>query len=217
MPAIKAAIFDFDGLMSDTERYGFHILQRIVADYGEVLLDDQFPHVMGQDQFRTAEYVVELTGIPLTPDHFNDLYVQHFYEDLDQLSANPGLLELLADLERRGLPLGIASNSPTDYLEKLLAHLHVRGFFRVLVGRDQVPNGKPAPDVYLRAAALLGVDPLSCLAVEDSPVGLQSALNAGMTVAPVNEENVFGERARFRSLGELRERLEEVLRMKDEG
>ncbi len=210
MPSIKAAIFDFDGLMADTERYGFHILQQIVADYGQSLPDEQFPHVMGLDQFQTADHVTGLTGIPLAPEAFNDLYVQHFYENLAQLTAAPGLVDLLAELARRGLPLGVASNSPTDYLEKLLAQIGVRAAFQVLVGREQVAQGKPAPDVYLRAAALLCVEPSACLAVEDSPVGMQSALTAGMTVAGVNEENVFGSTGRYRSLIELRERLEDL-------
>jgi beta-phosphoglucomutase len=215
MPSIKAAIFDFDGLMVDTERFSFRIFQRIAAEYGRSLADEHLPHLIGLDQTQTADYILAATGIPLSADALNELYLRYFDENMAELTANPGLYELLAELERRGMPLGIASNSPTEFLERMLAQLRVREAFQVLVGREQVLEGKPAPDLYLRAAALLGVAPSACLAVEDSPVGMQSAIAAGMRVAGVNEEEVFGARARFRSLEELRERLEEVF--KDKG
>jgi HAD superfamily hydrolase (TIGR01509 family) len=222
MAEIKAVIFDVDGLMVDTERMSFRILQQIARDYGLNLGDEHYPRIIGMDLIGTAEYVSKHTGMQMAPEALNEVYLARFERAVaTQIEPNPGLLELIGALQRRGLPLGVASNSPTEYLERVLRAIHVREALRVVVGRDQVENGKPAPDVYLRAAEGLDADPHYCLAIEDSPIGMRSALNAGMRCAVVNElEEVpafAAATARYSNLWGVVEGLEEILRMKDEG
>jgi HAD superfamily hydrolase (TIGR01509 family) len=222
MPSIQAIVFDVDGLMIDTERLGYRIFQEILAERGIHLGDEHYVEIIGLDQFDTAVYLVAQTGVALSPAALNELYYARFeLALLNRLEPNPGLPELLAELRRRRIPLGIASNSPVGYLARVLRVIHAERFFQVVVGRDLVAAGKPAPDVYLGAAERLGVSPAVCLAIEDSAVGMQSALAAGMRCAVVNEQPdgpAFARATtRYTSLPALQAALDELLSCKDEG
>jgi HAD superfamily hydrolase (TIGR01509 family) len=216
MPCIAAIIFDVDGLMIDTERIGFRIFQEILAEQGYTLGEEHFAKMMGLDQYGCAKVARDLSGIPLDPQILTDLYAKRIHWVLtNDLEANPGLLDLLEELVRRRIPLGIASNSPVDYLAEVLTGIHANGVFQAIAGRDQVALGKPAPDLYLRAAEGLGIPPGDCLAIEDSPVGMESALAAGIRCAVVNElasDPVFDRAiARFPSLPALEAGLDSLL------
>jgi HAD superfamily hydrolase (TIGR01509 family) len=216
MPCISAIIFDVDGLMIDTERMGFRIFQDILVERGYTLGEEHFADMMGLDQVGCAEVAINFSGIPLDPQVLTDLYAERIHWFLtNDLAANPGLLDLLGELVRRRIPLGIASNSPVDYLAEVLTGIHADGVFQAIAGRDQVELGKPAPDLYLRAAEGLGFPPGDCLAIEDSPVGLESALAAGIRCAVVNElasDPIFDRAiARFPSLSALQAGLDSLL------
>ena len=108
------------------------------------------------------------------------------------------LLELLGDVQpvvpvtaiaewhRAHLPMAIATGSPKWVAEKILKALGIREWFDAVVGAECVAHSKPAPDVYLRAAELIGVDPRRCHAFEDTALGMQAAENAGMTVVNIH-------------------------------
>jgi HAD superfamily hydrolase (TIGR01509 family) len=89
------------------------------------------------------------------------------------------------ELKRRGMPIAIASSSPRARVDRTLAAAGITDLFDVTVAGDEVERGKPAPDLFLAAAEKLAVPPERCVAVEDSPVGVESALDAGMTVVAV--------------------------------
>lgn len=216
MSCISAVIFDVDGLMIDTERIFFQMIQQVLGERGIPFGEEHMEPLLGLDHRETADYVIALTGITDSPAEFNEAYLSRFYKVLDNhLEPNPGLGELVADLRRRGLPLGVASNSGTAYLRRVLKALGFGQDFQALAGRDQVSSGKPAPDVYLLAAAQLGVDPQACLAVEDSPVGMRAALAAGMHCAVVGEwvdRPAFAPATvRFASLPAMHAALDELL------
>jgi HAD superfamily hydrolase (TIGR01509 family) len=89
------------------------------------------------------------------------------------------------DLKERGVPIAIATGSRRERLDATLRAAGLRELFDVTVAQDEVPQAKPAPDLFLRAAELLGVSPAECVAVEDSPTGVEAALAAGMRVVAV--------------------------------
>ncbi len=89
------------------------------------------------------------------------------------------------ELRRRGVPVGVASSSPRERLRRTLGRVGLLDFFDVTVSGDEVANGKPAPDMFLLAAERLGVAPEACVAIEDSPPGVASAVAAGMTTIGV--------------------------------
>ena len=128
-----------------------------------------------------------------------------------------GLEELLELLRAKGLKLGMASNSPSDYVDAALGAIKVRHFFECVVSVDDVSKGKPAPDPYLAAAECLSVDSEDCLAIEDSPSGMRSALAAGMRCvvipnADLEASDFAGASARYDSLVHLAGSIEGELR-----
>jgi HAD superfamily hydrolase (TIGR01509 family) len=178
---IKAVIFDFDGVLMDTELLAFRAWQRKLSSMGFVFGEEDFRAMLGMDAQQTVGYIQARTG--LTTD-FQALLVQH--EELMQsilegdLEAVPGAFDLLMDLFKQNYPLAVASNSSSAYVSKALKGLRLDHFFTAVLGREQAANGKPAADVYLAAAAALSVIPAQCLAVEDSSVGVKAAVAAGM-------------------------------------
>ncbi|HEV3086883.1 MAG TPA: HAD family phosphatase [Candidatus Elarobacter sp.] len=97
----------------------------------------------------------------------------------------PGVRELLAHLAARGIPTAVATASARSWAVRWLEHFSLGGAFAAIVGSDDVARTKPFPDVYLRAAALLCAQPAACVAIEDSPTGVQAAKAAGMRIIAV--------------------------------
>ena len=97
----------------------------------------------------------------------------------------PGLLDLLEALGRHGIAVGLATSAPPENVAHTLAEAGLADRFAAIARGDQVKHGKPAPDVFLHAASLLGVEPTACLAFEDAPLGVASARNAGMCCVAV--------------------------------
>ncbi|MEE8390018.1 MAG: HAD-IA family hydrolase, partial [Anaerolineae bacterium] len=130
-----------------------------------------------------------------------------------RLRACPGLTPLLDELTARGLPLGLATSGHRQYVNLALRTLELEDHFRAIATGDEVSRGKPAPDIYLLAAERLGVSPACCLALEDSLLGAESALAAGMACVVVptrwTASLEFPAACRvFSSLNEVREALD---------
>jgi HAD superfamily hydrolase (TIGR01509 family) len=128
----------------------------------------------------------------------------------------PGLKDLIQALQARGLPMAVASNSRLPYVERALEAIEVRDAFQCVFSGQELGKSKPDPEIYLQAASCLKVLPVRCLALEDSPTGMKSALAAGMRVVVVPNldllnENFNGAFARFQSLEEVLERLDQLL------
>lgn len=215
---VEAVIFDLDGFMIDSEQLHFDAWLVLLAEYERTLTDDDFQHMIGMDSGICARYVIDRTNVPLTPQDLLKRRWEIVTGLLEQgIEPVPGLLDLLAELACRRYDLAVASNSPLTYTRKALAAIGLAERFRCVLTADQVPVGKPAPDVYLAAAGCLGVAPERCLALEDSPVGLQAALAAGMHCivvpnAAFDHTAAFdGADARFSSLCEMLAQLDCVL------
>lgn len=216
-PAIQAAIFDLDGVLIDSERLAFQVWKEIVEQYGGRLDEGAFPNMVGMTAEETARYCMEYAGITFDLEEGCAQAWRGVIERLGrQIDPLPGATALVRELAERGIPLAIASNSPAHYIENALHGLGLLPFFPVRVGVDQVSEGKPAPEVYVTAARRLGATPERCLAVEDSRVGMQAALAAGMRVLAVpsaHDRSDGFERAWrvFASLESVRTELESVL------
>lgn len=185
-PVIQAVIFDLDGVLMNTEWISYQVWQEVTQKYGGALPIGHYTTMTGMTAEETGEYVMRVTGVKFdlakTVAYVWQTVTGKINEGIEPL---PGSVALLEALKGRGLPLAIASNSPVAYIENALKGLGLRPYFQAISGVDQVERGKPFPDLYLRAAQLLGVSPERCLAVEDSYVGSQAALRAGMRVLAV--------------------------------
>jgi HAD superfamily hydrolase (TIGR01509 family) len=180
-----AVLWDFDGTLVDTEPYWIQEEYALVESYGATWTDEHALALVGNDLLESGRYMVEHTGIPLTPaevvDRLLDGVVVHLRAEVPW---RPGARELLADLRAHDVPCGLVTMSYQRFVAPALAALP-EGTFSCVVTGEHVPRGKPHPDPYLRAAGLLGVDPADCVAIEDSNTGAASAQAAGCRVVVV--------------------------------
>jgi len=214
---IAAVIFDLDGLMIDSEEVSFQILRKYAAEFDIEFTRQDYAHLVGRDTESSGAFLRDEIGIPLPPekimrDHWDRLTDTIAHES----SPMPGLHALLDTLTARRIPLGIASNSGLAYVESALQALCVRDAFPCVFSGQECERPKPAADVYLQAAACLGVNPEKCLALEDSPPGFHSALAAGMRCVVVPHQDLrleafHGAFARFGTLTEVNANLDRLL------
>ncbi|MFB7947258.1 HAD family hydrolase [Kitasatospora phosalacinea] len=177
-------VFDNDGVLVDSERLANEILASLLTRCGvPTTLESSIQDHMGTT-LTEVRRTAEARGGRLLPEDFEDRY----RTELDrafraELVAVPGMRELLAELTEQGRPFCVASSSDHDRLD--LSH-QLTGIAEFVDGRvfsaQEVRRGKPAPDLFLHAAARMGVEPADCVVVEDSPAGVTAARAAGMAV-----------------------------------
>ncbi len=209
LDGIKAVVFDFDGLMIESESIAYQVWCEVLGQYGNNFTEEIYHNVIGRGPFESVEYLIEVLDLPLEPQELLETCWSKRTERVCR-DGSPalGLLDLMQFLTDRGLVLGVASNSPSRYVIEVLEALDLVDFFGCVRCREDVVQGKPAADVYLAVAACLEVDHERCLALEDSPIGLQAALNAGMRCLVVPNEDLVGEdfsgaEGRYNSLSEV--------------
>ncbi|WP_439385031.1 HAD family hydrolase [Amycolatopsis lexingtonensis] len=180
---MDAVIFDLDGVLVDSERIWDEVRRAVVAEHGGTWREEATRAQQGMSTPEWARYLVEELGARLTPPEIATLVVKRMAA---RYAAEPPLIPGAVDVVRQvsaKWPVAIASSSPVILIK---GFLDVTGLpVGAAVSSEQVGAGKPAPDVYLRAAELLGVAPEDCAAVEDTTNGLRSALAAKMAVYAV--------------------------------
>ncbi len=132
-------------------------------------------------------------GLKLPADSYSGRYDDLILEQYRTASvALPGAIALVRNLQQTGIPIAVCSSSRRNWVETCLEKLDILDAFAVVVTGGDVEQGKPAPDIYLLSAERLGLEPATCLAIEDAPAGIQSAAAAGMTVWAVRTEYTEG-------------------------
>lgn len=184
MPA--AAVFDNDGLLLDTEEAWTRAEVILFERRGRTFTMEHKRDIIGSARDVAAgklELMLDAPGEGFAL--MDELHELVMVEALAPVSIRPGALELVRALGAAGVPLAIASNSPRVFLDRVLdsSGLADHGVEWVTtVAGDEVPEPKPAPDIYLEACARLGADPADSVALEDSPTGVKAGLAAGMFV-----------------------------------
>ncbi|MEV5715276.1 HAD family phosphatase [Amycolatopsis mediterranei] len=180
---MDAVIFDLDGVLVDSERIWDEVRRAVVAEHGGTWREEATRALQGMSTPEWARYLVEELGAQLTPPEIATLVVKRMAARYaEEPPLIPGAVDVVRQVSARW-PVAIASSSPVILIK---GFLDVTGLpVGAAVSSEQVGAGKPAPDVYLRAAELLGVAPAECAAVEDTTNGLRSALAAGMAVYAV--------------------------------
>jgi HAD superfamily hydrolase (TIGR01509 family) len=187
---LDAVVFDFDGLILDTEWAIYESALAAFAAHGHTLTTEAWSTIIGTNSEEDDSWWDTVCAAAGAHDFdqnlFDAAYASSDRSIRDRLPANPGVLELLTALTAAGVPLGIASSSSRAWLDHHISRLDLTEHFATLVGADVVGGvGKPAPDVYLRACADLDADPARSVALEDSAHGATAAKAAGMAVVAV--------------------------------
>jgi HAD superfamily hydrolase (TIGR01509 family) len=183
---IEAVVFDMDGVLIDSEPVWERVRRRFVADRGGRWAGDAQDRMMGMSTGEWSAYLAADFGIAgLTPPQVAaEVIAAMAVEYSGHLPLLPGAADAVRILAGRW-PLGVASSSPRSLIETVLATAGLESAFAAVVSSEEVPRGKPAPDVYLAAADRLSAAPATCAAVEDSSNGLRSAAAAGLTVIAI--------------------------------
>ncbi len=183
---MKAIIFDFDGLIVDTETATFQAWQRLYRAEGvELSLQNWLQAVGHVDNFNPRQHLEELTGKSYHWPELDDGLRIEISSWINEKNVLPGIRELIQQAVARGLGIGVASNSDLKWVEDGLTKCGLRDSIGVLRTRDDVSRYKPHPDVYLSVLQALRVDPHEAIAFEDSEPGCTAAKAAGLFVVAV--------------------------------
>ena len=177
---IKAAAFDMDGLMFDTEDTYWKAASALLGRRGEVYTGELCNAVMGRPPKVCFELFKETFGFSESCQELQRESEDFFLEFLDGgFSAMPGLYELLEHLEQRNIPKGICTSSSIRVVSEVLRRKDMPKRFAFVLTAEDIIHGKPDPEIYLKAAARFSIAPPEMLVLEDSTAGCQAAHRAG--------------------------------------
>lgn len=182
-PRFDLVIFDNDGVLVDSEAVSARIDSGLLAEYGfAITVEECTARFLGRSM-ASVRRSVESEGAVVPPE-FEDEYHRRLFEAIeDGIDAVPGVVDLIDGVVATGTKMCVASSGDHRRIETLQAKAGLRHYFDgVTFSAEDVTDGKPAPDLFLAAAAAMGVEPARCAVIEDSPAGVAAALAAEMTV-----------------------------------
>lgn len=184
MKSIKAVIFDMDGLMVDTEPLHLQAFNYALGKHGKYLTEEEnTDRYIGVSDAEAAQDIAARFNLPISAAEL--VRIEHTKSrELYQTNLRPqkGLIGLLNDLKNAKYKIAIASGSDLKLIKTIIKNLKIERLIDQIASVEEVKNGKPAPDVFLKAAEKLDVNPSECLVLEDAPKGVQSGKAAGMRV-----------------------------------
>ena len=189
---MKAFIFDMDGVIFDSERLYIDCCIEVAEKLGMDQIVETCHRCIGVTTEVTRAILLETYRDIDLVDRFREQSVALVRSKIDSglLELKPGVRELLDFLRAKGCHIAIASSTRTDIVEKELADAGLIGYFSAVVGGDRAQRSKPNPDIFLKAAELLGEKPENCVVIEDSFNGIRAAKAAGMTAIMVPDQLV---------------------------
>jgi beta-phosphoglucomutase family hydrolase len=187
LPAhIKGLVFDCDGTLADTMPLHWRAWQVIAAKYKLHFPIDRFYSLGGVPSRDILKMLAKEQGVTL--DHIKAAHEKEneYLQFLPQVGPIQAVVEIARDNFGK-IPLAVASGGTQKIIVQVLEHLKIRHLFNAVVTSEMVVNQKPAPDIFLEAARLIGVDPKFCRAYEDTDLGMQAIRSAGMDAVDVRE------------------------------
>lgn len=180
---IKGIIFDMDGLMIDSERITFECFQEVLKDYNLTMTKDFYIKLLGKTVDSCYELFNNTYGDIDAPKIFKDCHILLDYRfEVEGIPLKDGLIELLDFLKSNNYKTIVATSSYRNRVNKILLRANINNFFDDSICGDEVINGKPNPEVFLKALDKLNLKADEVLILEDSEAGIQAAFNAGIKV-----------------------------------
>jgi len=187
--ALGAVVFDFDGLILDTETSAFVTMQAAFADHGVELSLEAFSELLGRADNRPwIEWLEEEVGSPIEREAVHARRLEAHHALMAEQGVMPGVVEVIDQADALGVPALVASSSPRYWIDEHLERLGLLDRFVGLFTREDVERAKPWPDLYLAAVASVGVEPAQAVAFEDSYNGSMAATAAGLYCVAVPSE-----------------------------
>lgn len=182
--AFSAVLFDFDGVLVDTEWAIYQAWLRTFQAHSHDLPLAVYTRCIGSDfaTWSPKTHLEELSGLAFDWHDLDTRRQEEIMRDLADAGPMPGVIDLLEKLTALDIPRAVVSSSSHHWVDGWLEKLGLTGHFQTIVCRGDAPQIKPAPDLYLEAAKRLGLPPADCLVIEDSLNGVKSAIAAGMPV-----------------------------------
>lgn len=192
---IKAVIFDFDGLILDTETAWYEAYKEAMDFYKSDLPLERFVKCIGTDNTELYEFFKEQLGESCNIEEIEARATSLHKVKMKTFEAREGVKDYLEEAKKLGYKIALASSSTKEWVTQYLGELGLLNYFEVIITGDDVEKVKPAPDLYLKAIEVLNIHATEAVAFEDSLNGLQSALKAGLKCVivpnPVTEALAF--------------------------
>ena len=178
---IRGVLFDMDGLVLDSEALYTRFWREAANELGYPMTAEQSLGMRSLGKKLGQPYLESLFGpaVDYSTLRLKRIALMDAYVETHGIAVKPGIFELLDYLEEAGIAAAITSSSPMEFIQRHLSNANLLHRFRKLCSGHAIPNGKPAPDIYLLGAKELALKPEECLALEDSPTGILSAYRAG--------------------------------------
>ncbi|SEN55882.1 haloacid dehalogenase superfamily, subfamily IA, variant 3 with third motif having DD or ED [Paenisporosarcina quisquiliarum] len=179
---IKGIIFDFDGLILDTESHQYELFQQLFEEHNVELPFERWLACIGtKTDFSLFSYLTEQSINKISEKQLRSDFHQLFVNGLAEMEAREGVREYLKEAKELGLSIGLASSSDRKWVRGHLSNLGLIDYFDCILTSDDVEYVKPSPELYTKAVNCLGLKPDECIAFEDSVNGMTAAKAAGLT------------------------------------
>ena len=202
--AVKAAIFDLDGTLTDSMGIWEKVDVDFLTSHGIEVPDDYSEKIYHMSFKESATYTIETFGLPYTVEEIWGLWnemARHEYSE--NVYLKPYAKEFLESLKARGIKLGIATALTRDLYTPMLKHNGVLDMFSAIVTVDEIGKGKNEPDIYVKTAELLETEPCDCIVFEDILLGIRSAKSAGMKICGVYDRYADAQRGEIVAMSDI--------------
>jgi beta-phosphoglucomutase len=198
---IRAAIFDLDGVIVDTAHYHYIAWKRLASEFGITLTPVHNELLKGVSRVRSLEIILSLGNVEVSEaqkvqlaEKKNNWFVEYI-ESIRPEEIFPGVKELIQQLRKKNLKIGLASSSKNA--PRVIELLGIGPEFDTLVDGTMITHTKPDPEIFLLAAHKLGIDPADCVVFEDAEAGVEAALAAGMKCVGVGSPEQLGKASKI--------------------
>ena len=218
--SFSAVIFDLDGTLIDSEPVFRAVAKLAALEFDRCFTDELYLALIGLPSVEVESGILDAFGHDFPMNDFRTQFESHWHQHVERqgIDVKPGVVELIERLRERSIPYAIATSTPHERARQSLERANLEGLFEHLIGGDQITNGKPAPDIYLKAATTIATNPTQCIAVEDSKVGVRAAAAAQMHTIMIpdlkspDEETIQLTNDIFESLDDAGMRILEMLK-----
>ena len=183
MKSIKAVIFDMDGILIDTERISFNAFKEVLKGYNYEMSEEFYLTMIGRNVKSIKEVMLSEYGSSFPFDEIYEKKVKIAVETIDRdgVIIKPGVHELVDYLKDNNYRIAVATSTRKERAHYLLEQIGIKDKVDYIICGDQVVNSKPDPEIFLKAAKGIGIEPQNCMVIEDSDAGILAASRAGMT------------------------------------